>query len=76
MKASFSKLSVRNLKSFIAQRELSSSGARGQLQQAAVASYFEEDQLALQKTTKSIINYRFSYLKLQVLPAISVAKDM
>ena len=56
MKASFSKLSVRNLKSFIAQRELSSSGARGQLQQAAVASYFEEDQLALQKTTKSIID--------------------
>ena len=57
MKASFSKIGARNLRAFVGQRELSSTSARGQLQQqAAVASYFEEDQLALQKTVKSIID--------------------
>ena len=57
MKALFPRIASRNLKSFVAQRELSSTSALGQLQQhAAVASYFEEDQLALQKTVKSIID--------------------
>ena len=57
MKSSIPIFASRNLKTFVAQRYLSSSSARGQLQQqAAVASYFEEDQLALQKTVKSIID--------------------
>jgi len=57
MKASFPRIASRNLRSFVAQRELSSTCALGQLQQhAAVAPYFEEDQQALQKTVKSIID--------------------
>jgi len=57
MKASFPRIASRNLRSFVAQRELSSTSGLGQLQQhAAVAPYFEEDQQALQKTVKSIID--------------------
>ena len=57
MKASYSRNVARNVKTFVSQRKFSSTCARGQLQQqAAAGSYFEEDQLALQKTAKSIID--------------------
>ena len=56
MKA-YSRNVARNVKTFVSQRKFSSTCARGQLQQqAAAGSYFEEDQLALQKTAKSIID--------------------